>query len=320
VADCTAALEPAPDHVDVEVTVDDQGTLTDLALAPDPGGEVTACIRAALADLEYPAVAEGFTASHRIKIERAEAGEEPDEAGEEEAGPSPGADGFADPDPSRIVYAQTAIPREEGVFDATVHNLGYWVLEYGVHENVAIGLKLILPIGFVAFTPNLRTGFQVSDNVWLGGAVNYTFLTPYIEGDDFYFMSYGGTLSLSAGSDSFLFNFALTAQGVTILEPDEDAVNEGFFLPQTGVSIRLHEKVKFNLELAPPLTTSESYMEEFGGRVWIVMYGIRIHGESLYGDISFVWPAFEEAWEVMKYVPMGFPMLSFGFQIGGGDE
>ena len=59
------------------------------------------------------------------------------------------------------------------------------------------------------------------------------------------------------------------------------------------------------------------WKEEFGGRIWVIMYGIRIHGESLYGDISFVWPAFEDAWEFMKYMPMGFPMLSFGFQIGG---
>jgi len=314
---CAEGEEAAPEHVDVEVTVDDQGALAGVALLPELGARFASCVRDALAGLAFPTVTGGFTASHRIKLGHAAAAT----AAPEEPAAEPGSGEFADPDPSRVVYGQTAIPRQQGVFNATVHDLGYWVLEYGVHENVAVGLKLILPIGFVAFTPNIRTGFQVGDNVWLGGSVNYTFLTPYIEdGGDFYFMSYGGTLSLSAGSDKFLFNFALTGQGVTVMQEDDPTANEGFFLPQLGFSVRLHEMVKLNAEISTPLVTDDQFMSEQAGRVWIIMYGIRIHGDNLYGDISFVWPAFEDAWEFMRYVPMGFPMLSFGFKIGGGDD
>jgi hypothetical protein len=318
IQDCTAKADPAPDHVDLEVAVDAEGEIAGLALAPALSEEIRACVRDALDPLGFPAVADGFTVNHRIAIERTDEPEPVEETAEAEPEP----EGFSDPDPTRIVYAQTAIPREEGVFNATVHDLGYWVLDYGVHQNVALGLKLVLPIGIVAFMPNLRTGFQVGEKVWLGGSVNYTFLMPYVDDSagEFYLMTYGGTLSLSVGSDTFLFNFAFTSQGVTILQQDDPMTNEGLFLPQLGASIRLHEKVKLNLELAPPLTTDADYMEDYGGRMWIAMYGIRIHGDYLYGDISFVWPIFEDAWEFMKYLPMGMPLLSFGFQVGGGDD
>ena len=61
IAECTAGADPAPGHVDVEVTVDDQGALQELDMAPSLGEETTQCIRDALAQLSYPNVAEGFT-------------------------------------------------------------------------------------------------------------------------------------------------------------------------------------------------------------------------------------------------------------------
>jgi hypothetical protein len=49
--------------------------------------------------------------------------------------------------------------------------------------------------------------------------------------------------------------------------------------------------------------------------LWLILYGLRISGDTLYGDISFIWPAMKDAWTFMKYMPMGMPMLSFGFQL-----
>jgi hypothetical protein len=317
---CTEGAELAPKHVDVEIGIDDQGKLTDLAVAPELGTEAEECVRAALSGLSFPVVEGGLSVSHRIKLKAPAAAEDEDE--EPAAPPAPGE--FTDPDASRIVYAQTGIPREEGVFDATAHNLGFWVAEYGVHENVAIGLKFLLPIGFIALNPNIRTGFQAAEKVWLGAAVNFLYFSPYIDvgdGNDFDVLTYGGTLSLSAGDDTFLFNFAFTGQGATVIPEGDPNNTEGFFLPQLGVSIRLHEMVKLNVELSTPLVTDEDFMSELAGRFWLVMYGLRIHGSWIYGDISFIWPAQEGVWDdFMKYMPMGIPMLSFGFQLGGGDD
>jgi hypothetical protein len=89
----------------------------------------------------------------------------------------------------------------------------------------------------------------------------------------------------------------------------EDRETTWIALPNLGFGWRFSKRLKLNVELyAPQLGEIED-----NGQIWALMYGLRIFGQKIYGDVSFVLPFFPDSWEVFKYMPIGAPLLSFGF-------
>ncbi|MBW1807280.1 MAG: hypothetical protein JRJ87_03740 [Deltaproteobacteria bacterium] len=319
--DCLAGVKPQPERLTLEIEVAADGSAGLANVAPDLLPKTRRCLNDLISRKTMPRAAASYRFTQQIAWPPKVTG---DKAPGLTTGPGQAAtpviatgevSGINYPDAGRIVFLPTAIPRPQGVFNATAHDIGFWQLEYGLSDQVGLGLQVLLPITVVALAPGLRLGFRLSDNVWLGGSITAGFFIPYIDGVDVQVLFYGGGPSLTLGNDRFIFNCGLMAMGATLFADSNEGGNEteALLLPHLGISVRLSEMVRFNLEVTPPLLPTVEGGSD--AMLWLVLYGIRIHGEMLYGDISFVWPAGKDTWTFMKYMPMGLPLLSFGFQI-----
>ncbi len=228
-----------------------------------------------------------------------------------------------DPDTTRLIYGPTAYRRPRHTWAWAITNLGLWNLDVGITDKLQASMTTIPPVLAVGFLPQLRVGGALSEQVSLalqvGGGVFY----PYFANDhDWRVGVYGGGLILTVGSPRLLFNASVQAYGVTIAESrnlysklypytktTETRYEHHWVLaPSLGVSGQVGRRVKLNLELYCPLGD-----HDLNGRVWAILYGIRIFGERIFGDVSFIIPAYPGADEVLQYAPIGFPLLTFGF-------
>jgi hypothetical protein len=228
---------------------------------------------------------------------------------------------YRDPDPSRVIWTGTALLRREDTWNIRTTDLGLWNFDYTLNANVELGLAATVPIMNFGVTPTARFVAQLADGVSLGlnAQLGCWFLYPDVE---FVVLVWGATPALTIGTPDAFFNVALGVWGISIFDQDP-AGYEGYdpnytlvlFLPSLGGSYRVSRMVKLNAELLAPGLIDEDGASIFDyGEVWTLIYGVRIMGESIYGDVSFVLPMFEQAWEILRYVPLGFPFLHFGVQ------
>ena len=229
---------------------------------------------------------------------------------------------LGDPDTTRVVYGPTAFGRPKGVWNWTIYNIGYWSFDYGVTDHLEIGMQTVPPIGIVAFMPNAKLSFSLGEKVALGLRAFGGVLYPYIGNDTAFRIGiYGGGPILSIGSPDLLLNLSVNVTGITVAnreeygaQQDETVHNTVWAVtPNLGFGWRLSRRVKLNAELFLPLTENNPVSN---GKLWVLLYGIRIFSRRIYGDVSFVIPFWPDMGEVMKYLPIGFPLLSFGFQWG----
>ena len=232
---------------------------------------------------------------------------------------------FPDPDSPRVIYGQTAFRRKKGVWDWTITQLGLWNFDYGVTDWLEVGVEAAPPIFAFTMFPHVKIGTQLGKNVSMAVRVMGGLAYPYIEDSDTHFGIFGGGPILTIGDADMAFTFSWPVYAATVVERDKmryDPVtaevsgpeNEyhtfWITLPHLGFSTRLHKRVKLNFELYA--VAAEDF--EYNGEFFLFMYGIRIMGEHIFGDINFVMPLWEEADEVLQYMPIGFPLLQFGFQ------
>lgn len=228
---------------------------------------------------------------------------------------------YHDPDPGRVIWTSTALFRREDTWNIRSANLGLWNFDYTLNANVELGLAVTVPIMNLGVTPTARFATQVADGVSLGLSTQLGcwFLYPDVE---FVVLVWGATPALTFGTPDAFFNIALGIWGLSVFDqnvseygdPDDD-FTAVLFLPSLGGSYRVSRLVKLNAELlAPGLIDGDGESVFDYGEVWTLIYGLRIMGESIYGDVSFVVPMFENAWELLRYIPLGFPFLHFGVQ------
>jgi hypothetical protein len=236
----------------------------------------------------------------------------------------------SDPSSSRVVYGETAFSHPANTWSWTSFNIAYWRFTYSPTDYLRISLDTVPPIGVLAFLPGVTLSKQLSDTIHLGVRLNAGVFYPYISNDnDLHAILYGGGPILTVGKPDLAFNFtclvfgfsagektttypsALPGQPMPSVERGWEYHHGYVVLPNVGFSARVSKRVKLNFELYAPLSGE---LEENLGKIWLFMYGARIFGESIYGDVSFAWPFFPDFWDVMKYMPMGVPMLSFGFR------
>ncbi len=218
----------------------------------------------------------------------------------------------ADPAAARLIYTPTAFTLPKRTWAATSYDIGHWSLAVGVHDNVELTFQTSIPVMFVHLGPGVKVSYPVSDLVRIGAWLNTQFLIPYIEDvNDAFVIAVGGGPLVSVGNRDMAFNVGVMSYGLWV---GEDFHSVYVIDPTIGGSIRVSKRVKLNLELHVPLLGAEgNFWDEEAGKIWALLYGVRIFGDRLYGDVAFVWPIFEQCWEVMKYVPVGFPLLAFGF-------
>ena len=232
---------------------------------------------------------------------------------------------FPDPESPRVIYGQTAFLRKKGMWDWTITQLGLWSFDYGVTDWMSVGVEAAPPIVFFTMFPHIKIGTQLGKNVSVAVRAMGGLAYPYIADIDGHFGIIGGGPILTIGDADMCFNISWPVYATFVVEHDkvrydfttgiysgpEDEYENGWLtLPHIGFSVRLHKRVKLNLELYS--VNAQGF--EYNGKFWLLMYGIRIMGERIFGDINFVMPLFEDSDEVLQYMPIGYPLLQFGFQ------
>ena len=213
-----------------------------------------------------------------------------------------------DPDPTRMVYSSTAFPLEKGQAQWTIHELGYWMFKHNPTENITIQFHTVVPIGVLVLGPSIKITGEISPHARAGVLGEVLFFTPYVEESDFFAVAYGGGPLLTLGSRDYYVNFASLMYG-GYEEDDGDGEDGYVVLPEIGTGLRISRRAAFHAEY---IFTIPSKHEETG-ELTFFMYGIRIFGESVFGDINFVMPIYDGMDEYLDYLPMGFPLLVFGF-------
>lgn len=264
-----------------------------------PGREAQAALEATVAAAEEPRLVDAASAALRSGTAGEEAVEE----------------GPRDPDEGHIVFAETGFAREPGRFLAKAYSVGgTWSFRYSLSDEWEVGGHASIPVFQIHLGPAARYTHSFTDYVHLGVLAQVHLIAGYSDPlDDVVLTVYGGGPSLSLGTRDLHFTLGMTAYGISI-SGAWDSETLWALLPQAGFGIRLGDIVKLVAEAYVPVVGHNSEYSD-GGEVAVVIYGLRLHGERFFGDITFAMPIWDDMWDVMKYVPMGFPLLNFGFSL-----
>lgn len=212
-----------------------------------------------------------------------------------------------DPGATRVIFLPTAFARPAGEASWTIFELGQWDFDYGATDHIEAGLRTAAPVGFITMLPQIKLATR-----FRGGAaalqVNAGFFAPFIE-DVATAYTFGGGPLLSLGSPDGFVNIGAQAQRVMV---ENEAAT--IFFPNVGGSLRATRRIRVGAEVVVPGIYIQDDPEEQLelGKTFVLIYGVRIIGESLWGDISFVAPFCDGCDELYQVLPLGIPLLGFG--------
>lgn len=209
-------------------------------------------------------------------------------------------------DEARLVAGSTALARPAGTIQWTTVDLLGQSLEYTIDERYQIGFAAFLPVAVYAAIPYARFTFHPRRWLHIGLMVAGGLFGSYLDDLNSAIVgALGGGAIFTFGDEHLLLNVSLLGAG--LFGPGSPVAQ---LLPSLGGSWRIGDFIRLNLELYAPLGTAQD-----NGRNWAIMYGIRLFGEHLFGDISFAIPIFRRAGDrFLKYSPLGFPLLGIGYQ------
>lgn len=126
----------------------------------------------------------------------------------------------------------------------------------------------------------------------------------------------GGGPVLTLGDEKMFFNVSAPVYAGATFSNATDLGDSTFWaaLPSIGFSRRLSRTVRLNVELYKPISPN---FDVDNATVWAVLYGVRLFGDEIYGDVSFLIPIYPSAGDLLKYAPLGLPLLTFGYRWGG---
>lgn len=213
-----------------------------------------------------------------------------------------------DPESSRIIYGPTALPNEHPKkIKLTTFDLGLWQLDYAPNSHLNIGIQTAPPVGIFMLGGMLRYTHTLAPNLHIGVFANAGVLGTFFgEGTVVY---YGGGPMLTLGNSRRALNISILNYAA-----NDDSSFGYAMLPGIGGSIQVSDRIKLNME-GYFITTPTG--EEFVRKAGAILYGMRIFSEtgSVYGDISFLAPIYDGAGGLYQYIPLGIPVLAFGFRL-----
>jgi hypothetical protein len=213
-----------------------------------------------------------------------------------------------DPASSRIIWGPTALPNDYKNVKLSSFNLGLWTIDYSPNSNITAGLQTAAPFGVYVIGGVFRGSFTLAPQVNLGfyGNAGTLGLLTRSGRSAFY---YGGGPMLTIGDSRRALNLSVLTYGASYgrTTTKTDYVT----LPGIGGSIQVSNRVKLNLEGYMITTPNKHKIVRAGA----VLYGVRIFSEkgTMFGDISFLAPIYRHNGHLYKYLPMGIPILAFGF-------
>ena len=216
---------------------------------------------------------------------------------------------------NRGVYFPTAMDAPVGEFSVTGYGAGLWDLQYNLNENLQIGAQMVLPVYVTGIFPTIRARFDLSENVAVGVGGLIGLAGPYIgdEAGSFIFLAGGHTqISFQFGRHLINVGLAVLTAGFREEGQDIDMADGAILLPNLSYRWAFHRNWSTQVEFtAPLLVNSEGSHNE---AIVIMAYGVRGHGDIMFGDVGFFLPIFDAYIEdVWKYTPFGIPYFSIGF-------
>ncbi len=212
----------------------------------------------------------------------------------------------------RLMYTQTALGVEKGQTTITGYLAAVWDFQYGLHDNVQLGVVTILPISVFGLLPTFKFHGKVNDFLHLSIGGFGGMITTYVASVDFYAWVAGGQAAASFVFDNHLFNLSFTSFTAGKYEDRWRNYDGAVLIPALGYRYGFHRDWSFQTNLSPAFFVESGRTEV--SRIWLWSYGFRGHGEVMYGDIGFTMPLHKDFFNaVWKYLPLGIPYVSLGF-------
>lgn len=215
------------------------------------------------------------------------------------------------------MYAETAFARAEGDLATKGVALGHWTFDYAVSDEWEVGGQLSLPVFVFNAGPRARWSRALTKYVHVGVAAQVNLVLGFSAASDLFIAQYGGGPILSLGTEDLSATFSFPVHGIHF-ESGDDEDDWWVAIPSVGFGASVHERVKLLFEFYIPFGGDADGL--WGGDdgfdlMFLLVYGLRVHGERFYGDIAFAVPFFENSLQVLEYMPLGYPVLNFGFTL-----
>lgn len=318
-----------PLQISLIVRISPTGKAQSISIKEPVTANSTFCIQKGLESIPFVPAPQAYSVAARYSFKPSDFTEKEEKV--ETVKVSPEGEKLAGKDPARtrLIYLQNAYTNGKGIFNFTTIWGGNIKLSYGITDNIDISFNTTLPVMQWGLGVSPKFSFRLHEKVYYAIKADIGIAFPYFLDIDtgglhsLGFLYGGAPVILTAGTQDYYFNFSVHLLGMSIAffgfdeddEWDNNNDTETIFviLPNIGGSIRIVKKVKFNLSLWTVITTEDGLRDWVNGKIWGVMYGFRIFAGQFFGDINFVMPIFDGFWEIQKYIPLGYPMIAFGF-------
>jgi hypothetical protein len=199
----------------------------------------------------------------------------------------------------------TAVPRKKGTTVAKGTYLLGWQFDHQFSDLTAAGLHSTAPVGFLALGPQFKQSAKVSENFYVAVGAAGGFVASLFERRNSKTALYYGTGVMAThirnGSGVSIGSFLLGGQ----ISGYGHALVADF-----NAFLRINRTVTLLFDIFTPLAfhNRDDIAFDWG---WLT-YGARIHGTKLFGDVGFMIPINEDTSDVLRYLPLGIPVMSLG--------
>jgi hypothetical protein len=224
---------------------------------------------------------------------------------------------------NRMLWGPTAHAVRAGESSWSFLNILGWIFSYGIRDDLELSVLTAPPVGGFVAIPSLRYHFG-NDTARFALVAQGGGLIPYIENVPGLWLAGGGAVGSFGGKETF-FNVSFFGYGAGVAEKSSVRVYDstsgidtstsrrrlkstGFLLGSMGGNFKVSKALRIILEGYLPILVADRKPIQSAG----ILYGVRIRGERMYGDISFLIPIFDGAEDLLKVIPLGLPLLSFG--------
>lgn len=207
-------------------------------------------------------------------------------------------------DPSSAFVFPTALQQPKGTFAAKGTYFFSWNFEYTMSDYAAVGLTTLVPIGVVGFAPNFKLTTSLTPNFHLGmvGAGGFIASLFSTRGNNMGSFFLGGGLATVGDSERAITFGTYIAGGQA-----GDSSYGHVLLLNANAFTRFTRSIKGIVDgVVPVANHRRNVFADWGA----ILYGVRIGGNELYGDVGFLAPIYANAGKFYRYLPLGVPFVS----------
>ncbi len=206
-------------------------------------------------------------------------------------------------DPTRVILAPTAFTRPQGTSSFNAFELGTLTFDHGITPNIALGLHTAIPVGAFVFGPTVRMSLPFQGGA-VGLEVDALLFAPFVGSTSTYFVAGGGPILTFGNSDRYL-NLGVLSYFVT-------SNGDGVIIPHAGFSVRASRGVRIGAEVWIPGAYGRDVSSTGLGRIGVVLWGVRLFGQSFWGDIALADLICDGCGGLYSVLPLGIPFLNLG--------